>query len=71
MTKPVMTVEEVAEYLRVTPSSIYEWAKAGKMPAAKVGRLWRFHREEIDAWVREGGLRPSSQGAADEEAVEE
>lgn len=57
MAKEVMTVEEVAEYLRVTSYSIYEWAKAGKMPAAKVGRLWRFHREEIDTWVRNGGLQ--------------
>ena len=52
-----MTVEEVAEYLRVKPSSVYEWAKNGKMPAAKVGRLWRFHRDEIDEWVRNGGLQ--------------
>jgi excisionase family DNA binding protein len=52
-----MTVEEVAEYLRVRPASIYGWAKAGKMPAAKVGRLWRFHREEVDTWVRNGGLQ--------------
>jgi excisionase family DNA binding protein len=66
MAKEVMTVEEVAEYLRVTPSSIYEWAKAGKMPAAKVGRLWRFHREEIDAWVRRGGLQNSPQASETE-----
>jgi len=57
MANELMTVEEVAAYLRVRPSSVYEWAKAGKMPAAKVGRLWRFHREEIDLWVREGGQR--------------
>jgi len=63
MARQVMTVEEVAEYLRVTSSSIYEWAKAGKMPAAKVGRLWRFHREEIDAWMRKGGLQDSPQAS--------
>ena len=57
----LMTVREVAKYLRVKPSTIYEWAKDGKIPAAKVGRLWRFHREEIDAWVRSGGGNPKEQ----------
>ena len=52
MAKSLMTVEEVAEYLRVKSSTVYEWAKKGKIPAAKVGRLWRFDREEIEEWVR-------------------
>ncbi|MGC9455789.1 MAG: helix-turn-helix domain-containing protein [Phycisphaerae bacterium] len=51
----LMTVEEVAEFLRVRPSTVYDWAKDGKIPASKVGRLWRFHRDEIDEWVRNGG----------------
>ena len=53
----LLTVEEVAQYLRVKRSSVYEWAQAGKIPAAKIGRLWRFHRGEIEAWVRRGGLQ--------------
>jgi len=53
----LMTVEEVAEFLRVRPSTVYDWAKDGKIPASKVGRLWRFHRDEIDEWVRNGGLQ--------------
>ena len=57
MTSELMTVEEVAEYLRVKPSSVYEWVKNGKIPAAKVGRLWRFQREQIEEWVRNGGLQ--------------
>lgn len=63
-----MTVEEVAKYLRVRPSTIYEWAKEGKIPAAKVGRLWRFHEEEIETWVRNGGLQPSADQRKDTEA---
>lgn len=62
MAKELMTVDEVAEYLRVKPSSVYEWAQNGKIPAAKVGRLWRFHRDEIEAWVRSGGGLPTGQG---------
>ena len=49
----LMTVEDVAEYLRVKPSTVYEWAANGKLPSVKVGRLWRFERSEIEKWVRE------------------
>jgi len=56
---PLMTVEDVAEYLRVKTSTVYEWAKDGKLPGAKVGRLWRFQREQIEDWVRNGGLQGS------------
>lgn len=51
-----MTVEEVAAYLRVKPSTVYDWAKQGKIPAVKMGRLWRFETEKIEEWVRNGGL---------------
>ena len=51
----LVTVGEVARHLRVKRSTVHEWAQAGKIPAAKVGRLCRFHREEIDTWVRKGG----------------
>lgn len=57
MNEQLMTAEEVAEYLRVRLTTVYEWAKKGKIPAARVGRLWRFRREEIETWVRNGGLR--------------
>lgn len=49
----LMTVEDVAEYLRVKPSTVYEWAANSKLPGVKVGRLWRFERSEIERWVRE------------------
>ncbi|HMN15963.1 MAG TPA: helix-turn-helix domain-containing protein [Bellilinea sp.] len=44
----IMTIEEVAEYLRVPVSSLYKLAQQGKIPASKVGRHWRFRREFID-----------------------
>lgn len=46
-----MTIEEVADYLRVPVSSVYKLAQRGKIPASKVGRHWRFRREFIDRWV--------------------
>ena len=45
-----MTLEEVANYLRVHPSTIYRLVKRGKLPAFKVGSDWRFNVESIDRW---------------------
>jgi len=48
-----LTLEQIAEYLQMSTSSIYKMAQKGKIPAYKVGRQWRFKKEEIDEWVRE------------------
>jgi excisionase family DNA binding protein len=48
----VMTIVEVAEYLRISRSSLYKLAQEGKIPARKVGRHWRFHRQAIDDWLK-------------------
>jgi excisionase family DNA binding protein len=45
-----MTLEEVANYLRVHPSTIYRLVKRGKLPAFKVGSDWRFNLESIEDW---------------------
>ena len=50
---PMMNVEEVADYLRVAPATIYRLAQQGKIPGAKVGRSWRFSKERIDRWLEE------------------
>lgn len=49
----LMTVEEVAKYLKVEQSTIYTWAKIGKIPAIKISRFWRFKKEDIDKWLEE------------------
>lgn len=46
-----LTLEQIAEYLQMGTSSIYKLAQAGKIPSYKVGRQWRFKKEEIDSWV--------------------
>jgi excisionase family DNA binding protein len=50
----VMTVEEVAEYLRIPRGSVYKLAQRGKIPCQKVGRHWRFRREAVDKWLDNG-----------------
>jgi excisionase family DNA binding protein len=45
-----MTLEEVAEYLKLKPQTIYAWAQEKKIPAAKLGKEWRFKRSILDEW---------------------
>ena len=55
MTNPsdIMTLEEVAEYLRLKPQTIYTWAQRKKIPGAKIGKEWRFRRSVIDKWFNQ------------------
>jgi len=46
----IMTIEEVAAYLRLKPQTIYTWAQEKKIPAAKLGKEWRFKKSLIDEW---------------------
>lgn len=50
MTSDIMTLEEVAEYLRLKPQTIYTWAQEKKIPGAKLGKEWRFKKSIIDEW---------------------
>jgi excisionase family DNA binding protein len=51
---PVMTVDEIAAYLRIPRASVYKLAQKGRIPGQKVGRHWRFRRETIDQWLSKG-----------------
>lgn len=47
----LLTIDEVAKYLRVKRRTIYEWVKKGKIPAIKTVGQWRFKKDRIDAWL--------------------
>jgi excisionase family DNA binding protein len=47
------TVEDVAAYLRLEVETIRSMARRGELPAIKVGRVWRFRREQIQSWLQE------------------
>ncbi len=47
----ILTIEEVASYLRVSERTVYEWASKGEIPCGKIGASWRFKRDEIERWV--------------------
>jgi excisionase family DNA binding protein len=50
MNDDIMTLEEVANYLKLKPQTIYTWAQEKKIPAAKLGKEWRFKKSMIDKW---------------------
>lgn len=47
----LMDIRQVAAYLQINEATAYSWAQKGKIPAIKMGRLWRFRREDIEAWL--------------------
>ena len=47
----MMTLEEVAGYLRLHNSTIYRLARAGVIPGVKIGGQWRFNQERVDTWL--------------------
>ena len=49
----IMTVADVADYLRISEAKIYKLAKEGTLPAVRIGKTWRFRRELLDAWLDE------------------
>src|SRR6202043_3320379 len=55
-----LTTEEVLEYLQVNLRTVYRLIKAGKIPAVRVGRQWRFRKRDIDAWLDSQRPRGSS-----------
>lgn len=55
-----LSVDEIADYLGVSKDTVYEWVNSKAMPGHKVGRFWKFKREDVDNWVRGGGAASSS-----------
>ncbi len=67
MDETFLTTEEVLEYLQVNLRTVYRLIKAGKIPAVRVGRQWRFRKRDIDAWLDSqrprGGARATTVSA--------
>ena len=55
--EPWASVEDVAKHLGVAKDSVYRWIEARKLPAHRIGRLWKFKLSEVDEWVRAGGAQ--------------
>ena len=50
---PVLTIDEVSDYLKIPKSTVYKLSQEGKLPCQKIGRHWRFLKEAIDQWLEE------------------
>ena len=49
------SVKDIAKYLGIRTETVYRWLDVKKMPGHKLGRHWKFKRDEIDKWIRKGG----------------
>ena len=58
-----LSVDEIGTYLGVSRDTVYAWISSRKLSAHRVGRLWKFKRDEVDAWVRDGGASGKSKQA--------
>lgn len=64
MEDDILTIEEVAKYLRVSERTVYDWAQKGEIPSGKIGTVWRFKKSEIEKWVNErlsSNIKPANQ----------
>lgn len=57
----VMTIGELSTYLKISRSTLYKLAQEGKLPAQKVGRHWRFHRDAVDEWLGKSTRLPTNE----------
>jgi excisionase family DNA binding protein len=53
MTDEILTIQEVAKYLKLNEKTAYRLASEGKLPEFKVGGSWRFKRVDIERWIEE------------------
>lgn len=60
MTDRWLSVEEITEHLGVSKDTVYTWVSSKRMPGHRVGRFWKFKKEEVDEWVRAGGAAAES-----------
>lgn len=58
----ILTIKEVAAWLRLAARTLRQWAEVGVIPAFKLGRQWRFRRTDIEAWLRGGADRRKIDG---------
>lgn len=56
-----LSVDEIADYIGVAKDTIYNWVTNKGMPGHKVGRFWKFKKDDVDIWVRAGGAADSAQ----------
>jgi excisionase family DNA binding protein len=62
-----LSVDDITAYLGIKRDTVYRWISKRNMPGHKIGRLWKFRKEEVDEWMRSGG----GQSDADDKCIDE
>lgn len=55
-----LSVDEICKYLGVSSDTVYRWIDRFAMPAHRMGRLWKFKKDQVDAWIEAGGASADS-----------
>ena len=56
----IMTVKDVAEYLRMSEAKVYKLVKEGVLPVVRIGKTWRFRKDLLDAWLEQSSTYDGS-----------
>jgi excisionase family DNA binding protein len=62
-----LSVDEICNYLGVSNDTVYRWIDKSGMPAHRMGRLWKFKKDEVDGWVIAGGAAENARRHQDQE----
>ncbi|AGG05949.1 helix-turn-helix domain-containing protein [Dehalococcoides mccartyi] len=52
-----LSVDQIADHLGIKRDTVYKWIDERQMPGHKIGRLWKFNKQEVDDWVKSGSVR--------------
>ncbi len=63
-TSDIMRLDELADYLKVSRSTLYKLVRQGDIPGQKVGKQWRFHKDAVDDWLKQHPEHASKKGTA-------
>jgi len=61
-----LSVDEIGKHLGVSSDTVYRWIDMHAMPAHRMGRLWKFKKDEVDEWVKAGGAEYRNKKGSDE-----
>jgi len=61
-----LSVDEIAAHLGIKRDTVYRWIEKHAMPAHRMGRLWKFKKDQVDAWVEAGGAADRNKKNSDE-----
>ena len=58
-----LSVDEICRYLGISNDTVYRWIDKKDMPSHRMGRLWKFKKDEVDEWVKTGGASENQKGS--------